>query len=144
MLGPTRDVHRSLMSALHRTGATATELLNTEASLRWDAAWKSSVSGPDKERRRLDETWWDAYKPSVTVPPRSHRGGIGFPARGDLSCQAGEWGLSNTSARWCDKSRHDCFQSFLNLHELNIFCQENLKLVSILHWCPWHVCARLW
>lgn len=126
-LGLTRDVHRSLMSALHRTGATATELLNTAASLRWDTAWKSSVSGPDKERRRLDETWWDAYKPSVTVPPRSHRGGIGFPARG--ICRAGQvgeglgrgsWDKSDISAWWCDKSGHDCFQSFLNLCELNI------------------------
>lgn len=135
-LGLTRDVHRSLMSALHRTGATATELLNTAASLRWDAAWKSSVSGPDKERRRLDETWWDAYKPSVTVPPRSHRGGIGFPARG--ICRVGQvgeglgrgsWDKSDISAWWCDKSSHDCFQSFLNLKYL---FPENLKHMSIL------------
>lgn len=77
---PTRDVHRSPMSALHRTGATATELLNAAASLRWSAAWKSSVSGPrQREKKRPDETWWDAYWPSVTVPPRSHGGGIRFP-----------------------------------------------------------------
>lgn len=41
--------------------------------------------------------------------------------RGDLSCQAGEWGLSNTSAGWRDKSGRDCFQTFLNLYELNVF-----------------------
>lgn len=113
-LWPTRDVHRSLMSALRRTGATATELLNRAASLRWDAAWKSSIFGPDKERRRLDETWWDAYKPSVTVPPRSRRGGIGFPAGGTrLSCQAGGEGIEPYLTGCCDMS----IWSFPNLHE---------------------------
>lgn len=146
-LGPTRDVHRSLMSARHRTGATATELLNTAASLRWDAAWKSSVSGPDKERRRLGETWWDAYKPSVTVAPRSHWGGIGFQAKGDLSCWAGgSWRLSNTSARWCDESSHDCFQSFLNLNFLSVLNLYGLCVficgMCIFMWACilWHAC----
>ncbi len=55
--------------------------------------------------------------------------------QGDLSCQAGEWGLSNTSARWCDKSSHDCFQSFLNLHKLNIFFK---KIESI---CQFSTCV---
>jgi len=136
-LGPTRDVHRSLMSALHRAGATATELLNTAASLRWSAAWKSSVSGPDKERRRLDETWWDAYKPSVTAPPRSHRGGIGFPARGICRAGQGEWGLSNTSAGWRDKSSHDCFQKS---SWMKSFLMSIVPLISVV---GKHLCAYI-
>lgn len=139
--GLTRDVHRSLMSALHRTGATATELLNTTASLRWDAAWKSSVSGSSWQREK--KAWWNMVGclqaiRHGTSPITQRRDWISGQGGFVVSGAGGRrWrsGLSNTSARRCDKSRHDCFQTFLNLHELNIFCPENLKHVSPFHPC---------
>lgn len=45
-------------------------------------------SFPVWQRGRHGETWRGAYKPSVTVPPRSHGGGIAFPAGG--ICRVGQ------------------------------------------------------
>lgn len=88
--------------------------------------------------QREKKAWWNMVRCLQAIrhatSPATHRQDW-ISGQGDLSCQTGERGLSNTSRRWCDKNSRDCFQSFLNLHELNIFLHENLIHLPVFRVC---------
>lgn len=115
------------------------QLLNywTQAtSLRCDAVWKSSVSRPDKERSRLDETWWGAYKRSIrhgTSPVTQEPDWIS--GQGDRLCQAEELRRRSAWATCCDRIFTYCLRCFGNSNRFHAATNDTVCLREMIWGC---------